>query len=168
MKKLHFWVIILFIVILSSCEKDDDNYKDAPEDPTQNELLNLVNQARTTGCNCGDEYYPPVDEVKWNSQLEEAAQNHSNDMYEKNYFDHTGKDGSSAGDRIERTGYSWNTYGENIAMGYSSEKDVIEGWLKSTGHCKNIMNKQFTEMGVATKGEYWTQVFAKPSNLASR
>ncbi len=41
-----------------------------------------------------------------------------------------------------------------------TEKKVIEGWLNSSGHCKNIMNGSVTEMGIATSGDYWTQVFA--------
>jgi len=50
-------------------------------------------------------------------------------------------------------------YGENIGMGYKNEKEMVEGWLKSPGHCKNIMNKGYKEMGVAKVGSYWTQTF---------
>ena len=68
-------------------------------------------------------------------------------------------DGSNGGVRIERAGYDWATFGENIAMGYRTEKDVVADWLQSPGHCKNIMNRNFKEMGVARVGNYWTQEF---------
>jgi uncharacterized protein YkwD len=51
------------------------------------------------------------------------------------------------------------TYGENISNGYKTEQSVIEGWIKSAGHCRNIMNPNVKEMGVAREGDYWTQVF---------
>ena len=98
--------------------------------------------------------------MSWNSQLEQAALTHSNDMYANNYFSHAAQDGSKAGDRIDDAGYRWRNYGENIAFGYRSEREVIRGWILSPGHCKNIMNKSFKEMGVSRVGDYWTQVFA--------
>lgn len=122
-------------------------------------LLQLVNDARRKGCNCGAAHYGPAPALTWNDQLEKAALNHSNDMLEKKYFSHTGSDGSSTGERIINAGYSWKFFGENIALGYKTEKEVVDGWLSSPGHCKNIMNKNYREMGVARAGDYWTQDF---------
>jgi uncharacterized protein YkwD len=95
----------------------------------------------------------------WNDVLEKAAYHHSADMYQNDYFSHTALDGSNGGVRIQRAGYNWMTYGENIAMGYKNERETVEGWLSSPGHCKNIMNRSFKEMGVARVGNYWTQEF---------
>ena len=122
-------------------------------------MLQLVNQVRQNGCKCGDTYYYPVAPVKWNEQLEEAAYTHSSDMSKRNYFSHKSPEGYNGGVRIDRTGYEWKAFGENIALGYNTEKSVLEGWLKSPGHCKNIMNKSYKEMGVAKVGSYWTQEF---------
>ncbi|HUC81085.1 MAG TPA: CAP domain-containing protein [Flavisolibacter sp.] len=122
-------------------------------------LLQLVNDVRKNGCQCGDTWYPPAPAVTWNDLLEKAAQNHSRDMYQNNYFSHTSKDGNKAGYRLRQVGYNWMSYGENIAMGFKNEKDVVAGWISSPGHCKNIMNKTYKEMGVAKTGEYWTQNF---------
>ncbi len=122
-------------------------------------MLELVNNARKKGCNCGNTFYPSAPAVSWNVGLEKAAIEHSSDMYSKAYFSHTGQDGTGAGVRIDIAGYKWRTYGENIAMGFSSEKAVMDGWLKSPGHCKNIMNPAFKEVGVAKSGSYWTQDF---------
>lgn len=123
-------------------------------------LLQLVNKVRQQGCKCGDTFYPAATPLSWNTQLEQAARVHSNDMYVNNYFSHASKDGAKAGNRIDRAGYKWKTYGENIAFGYNKESEVVKGWLRSPGHCKNIMSKSFKEMGVARVGDYWTQVFA--------
>jgi len=123
-------------------------------------LLQLVNNVRKKGCRCGNTWYPATSPVGWNSQLEQAALVHSNDMYANNYFSHAAQDGSKAGDRLDDAGYHWRTYGENIALSYSNEREVVSGWLKSPGHCKNIMNRAYKEMGVSRVGNYWTQVFA--------
>jgi uncharacterized protein YkwD len=76
-----------------------------------------------------------------------AAYLHSEDMVLNDFFSHTGSDGSSAGQRISRQGYPWRTYGENIAVGYPTVSSVIQGWLGSEGHCRNLMNPAFTEIG---------------------
>ncbi len=125
-------------------------------------LLKLVNEVRSKGCQCGDTYYYPVPPVTWNEQLALAAYNHSENMNQKRFFSHLAPDGSRGGVRIERAGYNWKAYGENIAEGYKTEKAVVEGWIKSPGHCKNLMNKAYKEMGVARSGMYWTQAFATP------
>ena len=125
-------------------------------------MLQLVNDVRKKGCQCGDTYLKPVGALTWNDKLEEAAYKHSQDMYQKDYFGHNAPDGSNGGVRIQRAGYNWAAYGENIAQGPRTEKEVVEGWLRSPGHCKNIMSKSFKEMGVAKVGSYWTQAFGTP------
>jgi uncharacterized protein YkwD len=122
-------------------------------------LLQLVNVVRSKGVKCGNNWHPPVPVLTWNSQLEKAAVAHSSDMFNKNYFSHIESDGSTANERIERAGYNWMAYGENIGYGYQSEKEVVDGWLISPGHCANIMSKDFKEMGVGRAGNYWTQDF---------
>jgi uncharacterized protein YkwD len=122
-------------------------------------LLQLVNDIRKKGCKCGDTYYGPVPAVKWNEQLAAAAVSHSENMYKNKFFAHVAPDGSNGGVRIKRAGYPWMAFGENIAAGYNSEKEVVKGWIESPGHCKNIMSKLYKEMGVGRYGNYWTQEF---------
>lgn len=122
-------------------------------------LLDLVNEARKKGCQCGDTYYNPAPPLTWNDKLEAAALAHTKDMFQNNYFSHTAPDGSNAGVRIEKAGYAWKAYGENIAYGHKNEQDVVKGWLQSPGHCKNIMSRYYKEMGVARTGSYWAQEF---------
>jgi uncharacterized protein YkwD len=151
-----------------SCTKDDKQITPPATttsgtlEPSEQKLLKLVNDVRTAGCNCGNEYFPPVGSVAWDSRLEDAARNHSVYMNNNNTLSHTGANNSDPGQRIEAAGYNWMTYGENVASGYPDEESVIKGWLNSPGHCKNIMNGKFVHMGIARSGDYWTQAFGAP------
>ncbi|MFD7133800.1 CAP domain-containing protein [Streptomyces sp. NPDC059894] len=96
-----------------------------------------------------------------NAKLTKAAQDHSADMALHSNMSHTGSDGSDAAERLTRAGYSWSSYGENVAYGYSSAEEVMAGWMSSPGHKRNILNCDFKEIGVglAQPGNYWTQDF---------
>ena len=151
------------VVSLSACSDIEDGpYDTEPANVSAQRLLDLVNDVRTSGCDCGNEYYPPVNPVSWNIQLENAAGGHSAFMEQTGDLSHTGSGGSDAGDRLLAEGYDWYAYGENIAEGYTTEDEVIAAWLNSEGHCENIMSPEFEEMGVGVSGRYWTQVFASP------
>ncbi len=166
-KTLVFLVAVVALCwSLSSCQKTNStpviintDTANAPINPDEQKMLDLVNNARLNGCNCGNEYYPPVGLVTWNGLLESAAKKHSEYMDRTGELDHKGENNSNAGTRISNEGYQWQAYGENIAEGYSTEEEVMKAWLNSQGHCKNIMNGDFKEMGVGTSGSYWTQVF---------
>nr|WP_294944604.1 CAP domain-containing protein [uncultured Mucilaginibacter sp.] len=130
----------------------------------EQEFLRLINRTRAKGCNCGNKWYPPAAPIVWNDNLEKAAQGHADDMYNRDYFSHTSKDGRSMSDRIVFAGYLFKGYksfmvGENIAMGQSSIVQVMAGWFKSEGHCQNLMNPGFKEVGVAETNHYWVQDF---------
>ncbi len=115
-------------------------------------VVELVNAERAqAGCSA----------VKVNATLTQAAQNHSEDMAASGIMSHTGSDGSDPGARITRAGYTWSTYGENVAYGYSTPEQVMNGWMTSPGHKANILNCSFEEIGVglAQPGNYWTQNF---------
>ena len=113
----------------------------------RDDFLVAVNQARSVNRICGTTPYGPSPPVSWSDNLAIAAYLHSEDMVLNNFFSHTGSDGSSAGQRISRQGYPWRTYGENIAVGYPTVSSVIQGWLGSEGHCRNLMDPAFTEIG---------------------
>ena len=119
------------------------------------EIMDEINKARINGCMCGKEKMPPTGKLEWSGQLEKAAMKHAMDMYDHDNLDHIGTDGSDLGDRISATGYVWAMVGENISWGFTEAEDVVQGWIESSGHCKNMMNPTFTEMGAARKGEYW-------------
>ncbi len=139
--------------------KDNRHNEDAQTGSRRERLLQLVNDARAKGCRCGGRYYKPVPPLTWNNKLERAAQKHSRYMRRRNVLGHGGQGGSDAGRRISAEGYDWISYGENVAAGYGSDEATIKGWLKSKGHCKNIMSPKFKEMGMASSGQFYTQVF---------
>lgn len=133
------------------------------------QVLEHVNAARAQARRCGDREFKPGPPLRWNDTLANAALKHSQDMVRHNYFAHEGKDGRTVADRVKAEAYRWRRVGENIAAGQGSAQQVVQGWLSSPGHCANIMNADFTEMGAAyiyapnsESGIYWTQVFARP------
>lgn len=124
------------------------------------DVLDEVNALRSRGCKCpGSPYTPPVPALRWDEKLKRAAQLHADDMYYGRYFSHTGADGSSFSDRITRAGYRWQSAGENIAKGQPTARAVVHAWSNSKGHCRNLMNPEFKDMGVGKTGPYWVQDF---------
>jgi uncharacterized protein YkwD len=147
--------ILFSLLLLSSCDGGDDNEVPAGNiDKTK--LLSLVNDLRQKGCNCGTEAMPAVGKLTWNDILEKAAVKHSTDMETNNFFDHTSSDGTTFSARITAAGYSGTIWGENIAKGYTTEQEVFNGWFGSAGHCKNMMDSRFKDIGVGKSGIYWT------------
>lgn len=133
-------------------------------------ILEAVNYARATPRTCGDRQFPAALPLEWNDRLSEAALLHSREMAKRKSLGHRGNNGSQAGDRALKLHYSWQRIGENIASGQRTPEEAVSGWLSSPGHCSNIMNASFTEMGAAYAINpdtrlgtvYWTQVFGKP------
>ena len=157
------FVILTFsalLLLLSNVAKQD-----VPKGAAfKKEFSARINKVRQKGCSCGKQYMKPVPPLVWNDQLEDAAMGHAKDMYKKNYFSHDSRDGRKIVDRIEAAGYTrkgFRSYqiGENIAQGQPSIAEVTEGWLKSEGHCFNLMQPGFKEIGVAYYNTYWVQDF---------
>jgi uncharacterized protein YkwD len=139
--------------------------QDVPKgDKFKKEFLERINKVRQKGCNCGRQYMRPVAPLVWNDQLEDAAMGHAKDMAKKDYFSHDSKDGRKIVNRIEAAGYArkgFKSYqvGENIAQGQRTIAEVTDGWFKSEGHCYNLMQPGFKEIGVAYYDTYWVQDF---------
>ncbi len=132
-------------------------------------VLELVNAARAEERKCGREVFAPAPSLKASPLLAAAAAAHARDMAEHAELTHTGSDGSKPADRITRAGYEWRGSGENVASGQRDADAVVAAWLESPGHCANIMEPNFTEMGVAfvqvpgaNPSIYWAQSFATP------
>jgi uncharacterized protein YkwD len=83
-----------------------------------------------------------------NPQLDRAAQSHAVDMLRRSYFDHRGLDGSTTLDRVLAAGYPARSVGENIAEGQFTVDEVVDGWLASPGHRRNLLDKRFRELGL--------------------
>jgi uncharacterized protein YkwD len=99
--------------------------------------------------------------LEYNSALGDAAQLHAEDMVENGYFSHTSQDGRSFADRTREAGYTGSPGGENIAAGQRSPEQVMNSWMNSDGHRRNILNGGFDEIGVGYHNNYWVQVFGR-------
>jgi len=129
----------------------------------QEEILKLVNAQRMKGCQCGASIYPPVHPLRWNKRLENAAEIQVKYLAKNSKLSHLGQEGSNVRARLDKANYIWKSYAENIAEGYDSSFEVFDAWIKSPGHCKNIMGN-FIEMAVVKSGDYWVQDFASPKS----
>lgn len=131
-------------------------------------VLTAVNKARAgVGCSA----------VTVNAKLVAAAKGHAKAMAEQNFFGHASKNGGKFSGRIKAQGYRFSKVAENIGAGQSSAAGIMQDWLGSAGHRKNILDCDLTETGIAVvyqpddmplKGQkyamkyYWVEVFARP------
>lgn len=131
--------------------------------------LQLINEARARGARCGDRTFAPAPPVRLSPALGGVAWGHADDMARHNYFEHEDLLGRSPADRVRAVGYQEKLVGENIAYGPTSAEEVVQGWLDSPGHCENIMDPRFAEMGIAyaagqasRRGLFWVQLLVVP------
>lgn len=144
---------------------NNDNTVEKPEDNNnssngefasfQKEVLRLVNVERSK---------MGLKELTLNTELSRVATLKSQDMIDKNYFSHTSPTYGSPFDMMKKFNISYRTAGENIAMGQKTPAQVVEAWMNSEGHRANILNANYTDLGVgvakSSKGTiYWTQMF---------
>ena len=132
-------------------------------------LLAQVNAARSKPRLCGRQRFAAARPLAWNAALGTAAQGHSKAMAYGNYFAHQDPDGDMPADRARAAGFRGRQIGENIAAGQGSPSKAMSSWLASPGHCANLMNPMFTQMGAAyasdarsDRGVYWTMLFGAP------
>lgn len=117
--------------------------------PLADEVVSLVNDERSrNGC----------DPVDVDTRLTAAAQEHSEDMNSRDYMSHHSPEGEGPGERSERHGYhAWGA--ENVAKGQTSAEQVMNAWMNSDGHRRNILNCGLESIGVGESGHAWTQKF---------
>lgn len=131
---------------------------ETPEEETsavlayEREVVALVNEIRRA---------EGLNELTLNEKLCAVAREKSADMQRNGYFSHTSPTYGSPFDMMKSFGITYRTAGENIAMGYPTPAEVVDGWMNSEGHRANILNASFTEIGVGyvENGHYWTQMF---------
>ena len=121
----------------------------------EQEVFDLVNQIREEN---------GLEPFVYNETLAETARAHSQDMIDRDFFDHYNPDGKSPFDRMRDNGLSFSMAAENIAAGQRTPEEVVESWMNSEGHRANILG-DCKELGVGLAlgghyGYYWTQCFA--------
>lgn len=131
--------------------------------------LVLLNARRSAGARCGAlGSFAAAPALAWQPQLAQAAWQHDEDMAANDFFSHAGSDGSSGGARAAAAGYMSSAWGENIAAGQPSVEAVVAAWMDSDGHCANIMNPAYRDVGLACVSgaagngypSYWTLLLA--------
>ncbi|WP_433770629.1 CAP domain-containing protein [Pseudomonas putida] len=152
------WQVVLAKPVLDSQMADSRSVAQS--------LLAQVNAARAKPRMCGRQRFAAARPLAWNASLGAAAQGHSKAMAYGNYFAHQDPDGDMPADRARAAGYRGRQIGENIAAGQGSPSKAMAGWLASPGHCANLMNPMFTQVGAgfatqarSDEGVYWTMLF---------
>lgn len=126
-----------------------DSGSDAPAGGATEQVVTLVN-AQRADAGCGP--------LRVDSRLTAAAQEHSEDMNRRDYMSHESPEGEGPGDRADRHGYdAWGA--ENVAKGQTSPQQVMDAWMNSDGHRRNILNCDLVAIGVGESGNAWTQMF---------
>lgn len=136
---------------------------------SENSLLSETNKKREA---------EDLNDLKTNAQLDSAAQAKANDMAARDYWSHNTPDGKKPWYFISRSGYKYSEASENLAYGFTSSKDTINGWMNSVSHRKAMLNTDYSEVGfgVANSGNYQGQgpetivvaMYAKPQDPSIR
>lgn len=118
-------------------------------------VLKLVNEERSK---------QGLKSLKLSSKLNEVAYEKSRDMAVNRYFSHNSPTYGTPFQMLKQYNVTYRTAGENIAAGQRTPKDVMQAWMNSSGHRANILNANYTELGVGyykggSYGTYWTQTF---------
>ena len=97
--------------------------------------------------------------LKVSTVLEAVAEGHGRDMAQNGFYSHTGSDGSSIGKRAKRQKYRFCLIAENIAKGQRSTGEVMQDWMTSPGHRKNILQRKARDIGVIRQADnIWVMV----------
>ena len=147
-------------VLPPSTNEPDDNTPETTPPATntqtsfENQVLTLVNQERAAA---------GLSALSMDEDLRKVARIKSTDMRTNNYFSHASPTYGSPFDMMKQFGISYRAAAENIAQGYTTPEAVVKGWMNSSGHRANILNSNFTHIGIGydSNGHYWTQMFIK-------
>ncbi|RHW41651.1 sporulation protein [Neobacillus notoginsengisoli] len=118
----------------------------------EQQVVSLTNQERAKA---------GLPALKIDTALSKMAREKSRDMSANGYFDHNSPTYGSPFDMMKKFGITYSYAGENIAMGQRTPQEVVTAWMNSEGHRQNILNPNFTHIGVGhiAQGNYWTQEF---------
>lgn len=139
-------------------ESGSDRTSETQIKPQMREVLDLVNQERS-------KY--GLGKLTLSNELTHIAQMKATDMRDKNYFSHNSPTYGTPFEMLQRFGVKYTYAGENIAGGQKTSEQVMKDWMNSSGHRANILNKNYTQLGVGyvtggQYGTYWVQTFTRP------
>ncbi len=139
--------------------------------PLRHELMTLVLPSALVGLSNSEREEAKIPLLEISPKLQKAAQLKANDMAKRGYFSHYTPEGNPPWYWLDQVEYDYRSAGENLAVNFTESADVDKAWMNSPKHRENILNKKYTEVGIATakgfyKGEeatYVVQFFGKPN-----
>lgn len=159
MRSFALVALLVQFLVLEICAQI--NFEAIDADPVT--VYCLVNKARMENC---------LAPLGFNTQLNQIALGHSQDMSARNIMSHLGQNGQRVGWRLNNYGWNgrWSQAGENLGQGYTDPIALVRAWLASSEHRKNLLNPDFTlaGYGYAPKGNFWTEVLVKNTDGTSR
>lgn len=136
---------------VESIEEDIDQ----PSLQTQyeNKVLELVNKEREKR---------KLKPLTMDEEIEEVARLKATDMYKNHYFSHISPTYGSPSQMLKNFKIVCKASGENIAYGQRTPEEVVRDWMNSAGHRANILNANYTKIGIGFEenGFFWTQLFS--------
>ncbi|NVB38305.1 CAP domain-containing protein [Pseudenhygromyxa sp. WMMC2535] len=178
--------LAIALSLLAACASDDGDGPDVPDiawcegvaswesEWREDELalLAAINERRAEGAICGsDEVFAATEPLTMDPALRCAARVHSLDMAELGFVGGSSPDELTPSDRAAMAGYEGSVLGQNVAAGHPEVDALVESWMTSTGHCRNLMNAEATQLGagryfseddVLERQHYWTVVLGAP------
>jgi len=141
-------------------QQPEQQQEESPAQPEQADGINEIEQQVIELTNV-ERRNNGLSDLQADAPLSNVAREKSNDMQKNNYFSHTSPTYGSPFDMIRDFDISYNSAGENIAQGQRSAQEVVQAWMNSEGHRANILNGEYTHIGVGYQqnGHYWTQMF---------
>ncbi|UFH52169.1 CAP domain-containing protein [Spirosoma sp. KNUC1025] len=142
-----------------------------PPETMVQEVFAYFNQVRSKSCKCGTKRYSAASPLVYNEKLANAAQKHASWMASSLKLTHSEpqRELANAGKRLTQAGYQWSVVAENVAAGQPTAREVVDAWIQSPGHCKNLMDPAVKEVGIGftytnsgTYHYYWVADFAAP------
>ena len=133
---------------LTDKEEIEDKEKQLTDKEEIEVIFNKVNEEREK---------QGLDKLILDESLMKAANVRAQELSEK--YSHTRPNGESCFSILEENNIEYSTAGENIALGYITGEDVMDGWMNSKGHRENILNPMFNKIGIGKENEQWVQMF---------
>ena len=136
----------------SESESTNTESSDYEVNAYEQEVVDLTNEERAK---------QGLEPLALDTELSKVARIKSEDMQKNNYFSHTSPTYGSPFEMMDQFGISYRAAGENIAMGQRTPEEVVNAWMNSDGHRKNILSSNYTHIGIGyvENGNYWTQMF---------
>ncbi len=146
-------ILFLFLAFPSQGTSAENQAFLTPTDPMVQEFVQLVN-AKRRNMGCG--------ELKWDGRIAAIAFDHSADMVSRHFFSHTNPDQKGPAERLEASNLDFSWAAENLVRHAKTAQQAFDAWLRSPGHCRNMLDNRFTRHGVGRAKDRWTHVLIRP------